>query len=628
VNEAMQQQDFPSAIQMCAMALADFPDEPSLLRMKSLAEREAELLERRRFVQEQAMKAREFAEQGKHDVVVERMFRALQRYPGEPNLQALLDTSSAALARARDEQESASRLEEEREAWMRAWQSLSERCNELRRGLDENLPVDSLAGVVQNLNELMPTMSADDDARKLALPLLLEYETRRNARDKACKELEQLAQTRFTPETSLDPIETRLRDLVAAWPRDSKIEPLAKRVRQSIDNFKAPRSQETAKPAPPEVPKPKASSPTLAVAAAPAPKPTPALAQSAPVPSAPKVANGPTPPPAPVSELVGKIAPARQPLRLLWIGIAAVLVIAFAALAIWKLTRPAALVEVRAESDPSGATVHLADQTCTTPCALRVKPGSYAATAELIGYNRDDRTIEAQSNTTAAFRLTAAVPPASASTTQPTPEPAASAAPAPATPSPTAENPPAPSAPAPVTEQEAWQTVKDSRNIADVRRFVQHYPRGAHQSQAKAKLEDMVWRAALAAHTPAAVQGYLHEYPAGFYASDANLALSRMEWESQTLQSSTDAARLQDFAHRYPAGEFHDRALARIDDLRWAEVHTDDPASLRAYLEHSPTGRHARRARPHRACGERSCRETTRCSCRPARHRGTQEFSD
>src|SRR5581483_5551580 len=126
INEAMQQQDFASAIQMCTMALADFPDEPSLLRIKSLAEREAELLERRRFVQDQSLKARDLAAAGKHSEDVALVTAALQRYPGEPNLQPLLDASNAAIAQAREAEQSDRKAEQERQRWLRAWETLTE----------------------------------------------------------------------------------------------------------------------------------------------------------------------------------------------------------------------------------------------------------------------------------------------------------------------------------------------------------------------------------------------------------------------------------------------------------------------------------------------------------------------
>jgi serine/threonine-protein kinase len=627
INEAMQQQDFASAIQMCAMALADFPDEPSLLRIKSLAEREAELLERRRFVQEQSLKARDLAAAGKHDHVVALLTTALQRFPGEPNLQALLDVSNAAIAQAREAEQSARKSEDDRQRWLHAWESLTELCEKLRRGLDAHAPLDSLADAVRKLNDLVPTMSADEDARQLALPLLLEYETRRSAYDKAAQDLDLLARTPFTPDTSFPKIETRLRECAAAWPRDPKIESLTQRIRQSVDEYRISRIQEASKAAPQGAAAPKSKtaefkkSAAKASAAAPAaktsktskpavPPPVPAplapksdavaapsqsaAPKPAPVPSEPATSPSASPVPVVSEKSITKDLPfaPRSP-RTLWIAAVSALFLVIAAGVIWKATRPAPFVEVRADSTPAGAVVHLGNQSCTAPCSLRVKPGSYTASAELSGYDKAEQPVVAQSNTTASFTLTAV--PAAAGSTPPAPQLSPSPAPAAVTP-PTDDKTAATGVPAPVSEHDAWLSVKDSRNIAELRRFVQHYPHGAYQSQAKAKLEDLVWHAAIAANTPAAIQGYVHDYPTGFYVAQANVELSRIEWQSQALQTATDPARLQDFARRYPSGEYHDRALARIDDLHWADVHPNDAATLHAYLDRSPNGRHAAEA--------------------------------
>ena len=59
IHGALRAEDFSSAYTICEVGLASFPNEPTLQRLKSIAEKQRDIAERRRFVQDQSLAAKE-----------------------------------------------------------------------------------------------------------------------------------------------------------------------------------------------------------------------------------------------------------------------------------------------------------------------------------------------------------------------------------------------------------------------------------------------------------------------------------------------------------------------------------------------------------------------------------------
>ena len=54
IHGALRAEDFSSAYTICEVGLGSFPNEPTLQRLKSIAEKQRDVAERRKFVQDQS----------------------------------------------------------------------------------------------------------------------------------------------------------------------------------------------------------------------------------------------------------------------------------------------------------------------------------------------------------------------------------------------------------------------------------------------------------------------------------------------------------------------------------------------------------------------------------------------
>jgi tetratricopeptide (TPR) repeat protein len=90
IDRALRSEDFSSAFTICELALAKYPDEQTLVRLRAIAERQKSIAERRRFVQDQSLAARELIESGNLDAAIKLLEKGLSKIPAEPNFETLL----------------------------------------------------------------------------------------------------------------------------------------------------------------------------------------------------------------------------------------------------------------------------------------------------------------------------------------------------------------------------------------------------------------------------------------------------------------------------------------------------------------------------------------------------------
>lgn len=93
IDRALRSEDFSSAFTICELALARFPDEQTLVRLRAIAERQKSMAEKRRFVQDRSLAARELIDEGNLDGAIQLLEEGLSRIPGEPNFESLLSRS-------------------------------------------------------------------------------------------------------------------------------------------------------------------------------------------------------------------------------------------------------------------------------------------------------------------------------------------------------------------------------------------------------------------------------------------------------------------------------------------------------------------------------------------------------
>jgi eukaryotic-like serine/threonine-protein kinase len=90
IEEALNRDDYASACRKADEGLERFPGDPTLLKLKALAEKQRQIAERKQFVDEQLASARTLLEQGRNEELLSLLQAALAKAGVEPRLQSLL----------------------------------------------------------------------------------------------------------------------------------------------------------------------------------------------------------------------------------------------------------------------------------------------------------------------------------------------------------------------------------------------------------------------------------------------------------------------------------------------------------------------------------------------------------
>jgi serine/threonine-protein kinase len=90
IEDALSREDFPAANSKVEQALQRFVDEPGLLKLKAVTEKQREAGEKKKFVEEQMAAARKLLDLGKAGDALETLEKASQRAPAETRLRSLL----------------------------------------------------------------------------------------------------------------------------------------------------------------------------------------------------------------------------------------------------------------------------------------------------------------------------------------------------------------------------------------------------------------------------------------------------------------------------------------------------------------------------------------------------------
>ncbi|HEX9110422.1 MAG TPA: protein kinase, partial [Terriglobales bacterium] len=90
IEEALNRDDYVTACQKADEGLTRFPEERTLLKLKTLAEKQRQVAERKHFVDKQLASARTLVEQGRNEELLSLLQAALAKTGPEPRLQSLL----------------------------------------------------------------------------------------------------------------------------------------------------------------------------------------------------------------------------------------------------------------------------------------------------------------------------------------------------------------------------------------------------------------------------------------------------------------------------------------------------------------------------------------------------------
>ncbi len=230
IEKALHAGDFSSACTISEMGLSRFPDEPTLVRLRSISEKQRDIAERRKFVNDQSLAVKALVDQGRLEEAVQALTEALNRYPGEPNLESQLANTRAEIERQEFEREQAELQQAlqraEAEARARLMQQVLNWTVELRRSLDARTDLDEMVKGGAQLRTALEGKQIDEHAKEVAALVLNEIDARVRARDQAMVELEQLRRVVDRPNdtTALSEAENRLMSINAAFPHERELQ--------------------------------------------------------------------------------------------------------------------------------------------------------------------------------------------------------------------------------------------------------------------------------------------------------------------------------------------------------------------------------------------------------------------
>jgi hypothetical protein len=224
IHGALRAEDFSSAYTICEVGLGSFPNEPTLQRLKAIAEKQREVAERRRFVQDQSLAAKELLDRGDFGAAIKRLETALTKLPAEPNLEALLTLARTESERQSQDRESLAAKEASQRALIQT-QEAQRQMAALRKALDSRDEVDHVENLASQLRQMLMSIQLDDQTRRSFESVLEDVRARQLAKEQVCAELQDL---RKSVEVSFDPgsrerANKRLLEIKAEFPHEKKV---------------------------------------------------------------------------------------------------------------------------------------------------------------------------------------------------------------------------------------------------------------------------------------------------------------------------------------------------------------------------------------------------------------------
>lgn len=246
ISESFRTGDLVEALHLCDAALVRFPDEPSLLKLRNLAERQRQVAERQRFIEEQSFAARHLADEGNYESAIETLEAALQKYPGESNLEALLAVNRVELERRCREQDLAEQYrvelkasEEAEETSGRERLAAVEALRALRQALYENASFPDLVALATTLR----SAALSDIGEVLSgqcKTLLREFDTRQEKFQRDSEKVNELkvAVTRGMPYGEIFAALEQARRLTEQYPNDEFFAEAYPEIQQFVSSAK------------------------------------------------------------------------------------------------------------------------------------------------------------------------------------------------------------------------------------------------------------------------------------------------------------------------------------------------------------------------------------------------------
>jgi eukaryotic-like serine/threonine-protein kinase len=235
IHGALRAEDFSSAYTICEVGLASFPNEPTLQRLKSIAEKQRDIAERRRFVQDQSLAAKELLDRSDFDAAIRMLQAALQKLPAEPNLEALLALARTESERQSEDQQSQAAQEAAERALLQN-QAAQRQAETLSQALNERAEVDHLEALSLQLRRMLAGVEFEEATRRSFDPIFEQVRARQLAKEQVSAELQDL---RKSVEDSFDPgsrarARTRLQEVQADFPHERHVRDACEEVMRAL----------------------------------------------------------------------------------------------------------------------------------------------------------------------------------------------------------------------------------------------------------------------------------------------------------------------------------------------------------------------------------------------------------
>ena len=237
IHGALRAEDFSSAYTICEVGLGSFPNEPTLQRLKSIAEKQRDIAERRRFVQDQSLAAKELLDRSDFSEAIKLLQVALHKLSRRAKSGSAVvvgaDRIGAAIPGS-----GIARLPKKR---LSAHCFRSRRRNTRRRHCEkrwmERDDVDHLENLASQLRQMLMGVEFDEATRRSFDPILEEVRASQLAKEQVSAELQDL---RKSVEDSFDPgsrarAKTRLQEIKAEFPRERKVQDACEEVARALD---------------------------------------------------------------------------------------------------------------------------------------------------------------------------------------------------------------------------------------------------------------------------------------------------------------------------------------------------------------------------------------------------------
>ncbi len=442
IEAALREEDYATAVARADEGLRRFPQEQSLLKLKALADAQRLRVEQKKFVREQFSAANSLADAGQFREAVALLERALQRAPGNSELESLratfLDRLATEEARQRKQQavettlaegerilrERGARNASEFLAARAAENSHSQQFRELYDSVREREALDALdSRLASEPNPVTQVQLAEEALRHNPNNRGIQQRVAdlRQRRDQIDAIVER-AQAFEAAARSSDALR-EWQQLCSAYPQVPEFEAQVRRIASLQAESKRARAVPPVT-APPVVPEPsKESGVNLSATQVYSGVRQQDVAPAGTTPAVPKVSVAPpsvkmeppaiqtTPPQRPTPpdgqrQSENLLAGSNKYIAIA-VGVVVLVVVGY------LIPPPKKTVTVRFNTDPADASVTVGTQSCHAPCDLSLKVGSYELRAEREGYQSvtESVTIAADTKSLPVIGLTPMPPP-------------------------------------------------------------------------------------------------------------------------------------------------------------------------------------------------------------------------